>query len=76
MTPENHQEFIAHGPMYDDIARLCMEVAQKVMMKQGDLHWESICDARGIDALVSKTKSRQDFTHCDWKGTSTSRNLF
>lgn len=59
VTPENHQEFIAHGEMYDHIARLCMEVAQQVMMEQGDLHWESICDARNIGALVSKTKSNK-----------------
>jgi len=56
VTPENHQEFIAHGKMYDEIARLCMEVAQTEMMKEGQLHWVSVCGARGIEALVSQSK--------------------
>lgn len=60
VTPSNHQDFIAHGKMYDEIARLCMEVAQEEMMRQGDLHWVSVCDARGIQALVSKSPTRSN----------------
>ena len=55
VTPENHQQFIVHGKMYDEIARFCMEKAQEVMMEEGQLQWVSICDARNIEALVSKS---------------------
>ena len=77
VTPENYPKFIAHGEMYNHVAKLCMQVAQTTMMEQGNLHWVSICNARGIEALVSNNiQVQQDFTHCDWKGTCASGNLF
>lgn len=60
VTPENHQDFIAHGKMYDEIARLCMQMAQETMMKEGDLQWVSVCDVRNIQALVSKQPQKSN----------------
>ena len=44
MTPKNHLEFMADGKMYDQLARLCMEHAQEVMMEEGNLQWIMLHD--------------------------------
>ena len=56
ITNENHQKFIAHGQMYDEMARLCMEYAQEVMMQEGNLKWTTVCSEREIGALVSRDR--------------------
>ncbi|CAJ1945163.1 unnamed protein product [Cylindrotheca closterium] len=55
ITEKNHQLFIAHGKMYDEVARLCTECAQHVMMKEGNLEWQSLGD--GINAMVTRNRS-------------------
>jgi len=57
ITEKNHQLFIAHGKMYDEAARLCMEYAQDVMMKEGNLEWQSLGD--GVNAMVTRNRSFQ-----------------
>mmetsp|Transcript_712 Transcript_712/g.1511 ORF Transcript_712/g.1511 Transcript_712/m.1511 type:complete len:738 (-) Transcript_712:58-2271(-) len=44
LTEENLNRHIAQGDMYDDIARMCQEHAQDLMMEEGDLKWVTICD--------------------------------
>jgi len=41
---ENRKKFISDGEMYEQIARLCQEAAQEIMMTQGNLEWVTICD--------------------------------
>eukprot|EP00978_Attheya_sp_CCMP212_P021422 scaffold62468_cov45-Attheya_sp.AAC.9 len=57
VTEKNHETFIAYGNMYNKVAESCMECAQSIMMDQGDLHWVTVCDARGIHALVSRNRN-------------------
>lgn len=57
ISERNYQQFVANGVMYDEIARLCMEYAQEVMIEEGRLHWVTVCDARNICALVSEARS-------------------
>eukprot|EP00565_Helicotheca_tamesis_P008572 CAMPEP_0185728682 /NCGR_PEP_ID=MMETSP1171-20130828/4038_1 /TAXON_ID=374046 /ORGANISM="Helicotheca tamensis, Strain CCMP826" /LENGTH=379 /DNA_ID=CAMNT_0028397413 /DNA_START=25 /DNA_END=1161 /DNA_ORIENTATION=- len=40
----NRSVFIADGDMYDEVARLCQEVAQDLMQKEAKLRWVTICD--------------------------------
>ena len=54
ITEKNHEFFIAHGKMYDEVARLCMEYAQDAMIKEGDLEWQHV--GNGIGALVSRKR--------------------
>jgi hypothetical protein len=42
LTEQNHVHFLAHGPMYDHVARLCMEAAQDIMQQEGKLEWRDI----------------------------------
>ena len=42
ITEQNHEHFLAHGKMYNEIARLCMEAAQEIMKELGDLEWQEI----------------------------------
>jgi hypothetical protein len=65
ITERNHQTYIAHGRMYDEVAKLCMEHAQRLMMAEGNLEWTTICAGGGggdvsddIRALVSKNSAR------------------
>jgi len=64
ITLRNRKEFIADGDMYDQVARLCQEYAQEVMIKEGDLEWVTVCDAGNnpepIRALVSKSLSKNE----------------
>jgi hypothetical protein len=57
VNEKNRKEFIADGDMYEVVARLCQEVAQETMIKDGNLEWVTICDAGNnpepIRALVS-----------------------
>ena len=55
VTHQNHMRFMAEGAMYDEVARLCMEAAQDVMIQEGDLQWITVCPHRNLQALVSKT---------------------
>jgi len=57
ITEKNHQLFIAHGKMYDEAARLSMEYAQDLMMKEGNLEWQSMGD--GVNAIVTRNRSFQ-----------------
>ncbi len=61
---ENRKEFIADGDMYDQVARLCQEYAQEVMIQDGDLEWVTVCDAGNnsepIRALVSAALSKDE----------------
>ncbi|KAL3928202.1 MAG: hypothetical protein SGBAC_012750 [Bacillariaceae sp.] len=57
ISDKNHQLYIAHGKMYDEVARLCMEYAQDLMMKEGNLEWQSLGD--GINAMVTRNRSFQ-----------------
>lgn len=56
---DNYETFIANGRMYDEVARLCMEYAQDLMIDEGDLEWVPICDERSISALVSRGYCKQ-----------------
>mmetsp|Transcript_28869 Transcript_28869/g.44108 ORF Transcript_28869/g.44108 Transcript_28869/m.44108 type:complete len:546 (+) Transcript_28869:131-1768(+) len=47
----NWQTYIAPGKMYDVVTRLCIEIAQEEMIKEGDLEWISI-DSNNGDDLV------------------------
>ncbi|CAB9530885.1 Mpv17 / PMP22 family [Seminavis robusta] len=42
VTPENHLQFIPDGKFYDELARLCMEYSQAVMLAEADLEWVTI----------------------------------
>ena len=53
---DNFESFIAAGKMYDETARLCTEVAQAIMQREGDLIWVTICEERRIRALVSRRR--------------------
>ena len=53
VTEKNHQTFIAHGRMYNETSRLCMEYAQDLMIVEGNLEWVPVCYQRNIRALVS-----------------------
>jgi hypothetical protein len=55
MTESNHELFVAHGKMYDEVARMCMEYAQDVMMKEGNLEWQNM--GGGVGAIVSRNRS-------------------
>lgn len=55
ITEKNHEHFVAHGKMYDEVSRLCMEYAQDVMMKEGNLEWQNMGD--GVGAMVSRNRS-------------------
>lgn len=61
ITMENRKEFIADGDMYDQVARLCQEYAQEVMIEDGGLEWVTLCEAGNnaepIRALVSSALS-------------------
>eukprot|EP00980_Cylindrotheca_fusiformis_P004849 scaffold1034_cov127-Cylindrotheca_fusiformis.AAC.30 len=54
ITDKNHELFLAHGKMYDEVARLCMEYAQSVMLREGNLEWQNM--GRGVGAMVSKDR--------------------
>ena len=56
---DNYETFIANGRMYDEVARLCMEYAQDLMIDEGDLEWVPICEERSISALVSRGYCKQ-----------------
>ena len=56
---DNYETFIANGRMYDEVARLCMEYAQDMMVDEGDLEWVPICKERSISALVSQGYCKQ-----------------
>ena len=57
ITEKNHEFFIAHGKMYDEVARLCMEYAQDIMIQEGELEWQHVGD--GVGALVSRNRRRR-----------------
>ena len=63
ITEENLNRYIAHGDMYDEIARMCQEDAQDIMIEEGGLHWVTICgdSTKGnpIRALVDADHSQQ-----------------
>ena len=50
---DNYETFIANGKMYDEVSRLCSEYAQMIMMKEGGLCWVTICEDRGIRAMIT-----------------------
>lgn len=56
ITAENHSKFLADGKFYDELARVCMEYAQKVMMEEADLEWVTVSDepTKSYGAIVSK----------------------
>lgn len=64
ITIKNRKEFIADGDMYDQVARLCQEYAQEVMIEEGDLEWVTVCEAGNnpepIRALVSTALATND----------------
>ena len=64
ITMKNRKEFIADGDMYDQVARLCQEYAQEVMIEEGDLEWVTVCEAGNnpepIRALVSATLAKNE----------------
>lgn len=58
ISPDNLNRFIAHGKMYDEVARLCQEYAQEMIRDECDLEWTTLCDdeSKGskVRALVDK----------------------
>ncbi len=44
ITMENRQRYIADGPMYDTVVRMCQEYAQDLMQHAGSLAWVSVCE--------------------------------
>ncbi|KAL3909040.1 MAG: hypothetical protein SGARI_002793 [Bacillariaceae sp.] len=42
ITEQNHPHFLAHGKLYDEVARLCMEAAQERMLSNGNLEWVDV----------------------------------
>ena len=60
ITEKVHQTFIAHGKMYDEIARLCMEYSQDLMIEYGNLEWVTVCEKRDIRALASINRSSRN----------------
>jgi hypothetical protein len=66
ITMKNRKEFIADGDMYDQVARLCQEYAQEVMIEEGDLEWVTVCEAGNnpepIRALVSAAIANNEET--------------
>ena len=42
ITEQNHPHFLAHGKLYDEVARLCMEAAQDRMIAKGNLEWADV----------------------------------
>ena len=53
---DNYETFIANGRMYDEVSRLCSEYAQTIMLEEGDMSWITICEERGIRAMVTKDR--------------------
>jgi len=66
ITMKNRKVFIADGDMYDQVARLCQEYAQEVMIEEGDLEWVNVCDAGNnpepIRALVNTALVKNEDT--------------
>lgn len=66
ITTKNRKDFIADGDMYDQVARLCQEYAQEIMIEDGDLEWVSVCEAGNnpepIRALVSTALTKNEDT--------------
>ena len=64
ITMKNRKEFIADGDMYDQVARLCQEYAQEVMIEEGNLEWVTVCEAGNnpepIRALVSAAMAKNE----------------
>jgi len=63
ISEDNLNRFIANGSMYDEIARLCQEHAQEMMIEEGDLSWQTICDdctkGNPVRAIVDKDHSKR-----------------
>lgn len=57
VAADNYESFVAPGTMYDEVARLCMEHAQEVMLREGRLRWVTICKERRLRALVSDART-------------------
>lgn len=72
ITERNRKEFIADGDMYDAVARVAMEYAQEVMIREGQLEWVTIAEAGNnpepIRALVSR-RIVEDETSLDTEPT-------
>jgi hypothetical protein len=64
ITLRNRIEFIADGDMYDQIARLCQEHAQDIMLREGNLEWVKISEAGNntepIRAIVSSSINKDE----------------
>lgn len=58
ITEDNRLAFIADNEMYEEITKLCQEVAQEQMETEGYLEWITICDdmskGQPIRALVTR----------------------
>lgn len=72
ITETNRKEFIADGDMYDAVARVAMQYAQDVMIREGELEWVTIAEAGNnpepIRALVSR-RIVEDETRLDTEPT-------
>ena len=55
ITAENHLKYIADGKFYDELARLCMEYAQRVMMEEADLEWVTVSQEPNYGAIATKS---------------------
>jgi hypothetical protein len=54
VTAENHNTYLADGKFYDELARLCMEHAQEVMMEEAGMEWVTIQEEPKYGAIVTK----------------------
>jgi len=60
----NRSLFIVDGDMYDEICRLCQEVAQEFMQKEANLKWITLCEDDAHDvplrALVHRDYRKEE----------------
>jgi hypothetical protein len=61
VTDDNRREFVADGDMYEEVARLVQEVAQDIMIEEGNLRWVTIEASNSSDSTRnSANKNRPE----------------
>ena len=73
LTRSNRRHYVADGPMYDEVARCCMEYAQDLMMEEGDLEWITIGndDTDGIQDNTTSAVEKEPIRALVSKGMMT-----
>jgi len=59
VSEDNWQTYVAPGKMYDEVARLCMDAAQQVMIDEGDLEWITVEEAQETEEETAASGSQE-----------------